>query len=100
MNDNGIAPNVFRGCLEPTKVLHYLYFPTKEAAREVSAKLRDQGFSIEQRLGADGENWLLLARQDMVPSEEKIAAIRKMMEDLSESFGGEYDGWEAELRPQ
>jgi regulator of ribonuclease activity B len=79
-------------------LLHYLYFPTKKAAKEVAVILRSQGFRTEERLGADGENWLVLARHEVVPSEETIAAARQMMEELTNSRGAEYDGWEAEVQ--
>jgi hypothetical protein len=49
--------------------LHYLYFPEKTAATKAATKLRQQGFATEERLGADGANWLVLARHEVVPSE-------------------------------
>lgn len=76
-------------------ILHYLYFPKKDAAKKVAQQLRTEGFEIEDRMGADGINWLVLASHDIVPSAEAIAATRETMEQLAESLGGEYDGWEA-----
>lgn len=81
---------------EPHVVLHYLYFPKREAAAATAADLRRRGFATEERLGADGMNWLVLARQEIVPSEETLAAVRQVMENLAQDHGGEYDGWEAE----
>jgi hypothetical protein len=79
-------------------VLHYLYFPAKTAALEVAGELRALGFKTEERLGADGTNWLVLARHEVVPSVEAITSTRRAMEDLTGSRGGEYDGWEAEVQ--
>jgi len=84
----------------PHILLHYLYFPTKEVAAEVAIHLREQGFKTEERLGADSINWLVLATHEVVPSEEILAITRQMMEDLTGSRGGEYDGWEAEVLTQ
>ena len=76
-------------------ILHYLYFPRKKAAKKVAQQLRLEGFATEDRLGADGINWLVLARHDIVPSDEAMATAREKMEQLAEGSGGEYDGWEA-----
>jgi hypothetical protein len=81
------------------KLKHYLYFPTKRGARAAAAKLREQAFGVEERLGADGVNWLALVRHDIVPSLEAVAAVRETMEQLAAVGGGEYDGWEAEAVP-
>jgi hypothetical protein len=79
-------------------ILHYLYLPSKVGAAEVAARLRSHGFSTEERPGADGINWLVLAIQEVVPSESTIAAARTLMEEVAGGAGGEYDGWEAEVR--
>lgn len=78
-------------------VLHYLYFPRREAAAASAAELRACGFTTEERLGADSVNWLVLARHELVPSEETIGKARHKMEELARQHGGEYDGWEAEV---
>jgi hypothetical protein len=80
----------------PHVVLHYLYFPHQQGAVAAAAEFRNSGFATEERLGADGINWLVLARHEIVPSEEAIARIRQVMEDLAGRYGGEYDGWEAD----
>lgn len=80
----------------PHVVLHYLYFPHQRGAVAVVAELRNAGVATGERLGADGINWLVLARHEIVLSEEAIARIRQVMEDLAGRYGGEYDGWEAD----
>jgi len=49
-------------------------------------------------LGADGVNWLVLARHEAVPTEELMASMRRSMETLIAKIGGEYDGWEADVQ--
>jgi hypothetical protein len=81
-------------------LLHYLYFPRRADADAAAAELRKGSVEVEQRRGADGTNWLVLARQNALLSDTLLAAIRDSMEDLAERGGGEYDGWEAATLPQ
>jgi hypothetical protein len=79
-------------------VQHYLYFPLEQGARQVGNILRERGFLVEERLGADGINWLVLAKDRMVPTEAGIGEMRALLEEIAEKNGGEYDGWEAEVQ--
>jgi hypothetical protein len=79
-------------------ILHYVYLPSSEAAAEVAGELRSRGFDTEERLGADGANWLVLARHVAVPSKDFMVATRLSMESLVAERGGEYDGWEVDVR--
>lgn len=81
-------------------ILHYLYVSNSEIASQVTTELRLRGFRTEDRLGADGENWLVLARHDAVPTEELIETTRMMIEALMDEVGGEYDGWEVEMEDE
>jgi Regulator of ribonuclease activity B len=84
----------------PHTVLHYIYVPVRESAALIARELRQRGFQTEERLGADNVNWLVLATHQIVVSEATMAATRREMEALVEqSGGGEYDGWEASVRP-
>src|SRR6185312_1813071 len=76
-------------------VQHYLYFPQENAAKKVAELLKERGFQVVERLGADGINWLVLAKSEIVPTEEKIAELRSSLEGLAAEYRGEYDGWEA-----
>ncbi|TDR34364.1 regulator of ribonuclease activity B [Tahibacter aquaticus] len=78
-------------------ILHYLYVPSNEVANQISKDLKQRGFQVEERLGADCENWLVLAKHNAVPTEELIASVRQSLEEMMDSVGGEYDGWEAEM---
>jgi len=84
----------------PHTILHYLYVPNGEVAAMIGDELKRCGFRTEERLGGDGVNWLVLASHEVVPSEELIASTRRLMEALVAKVGGEYDGWEADVRHQ
>jgi regulator of ribonuclease activity B len=86
---------VMRDKQEEPKVLdHYLYFPEKANAERAAVKMREKGWTVEVKMGADGENWLALAKQP-APIEEDIGGIRDELEELADRLGGEYDGWGA-----
>jgi hypothetical protein len=76
---------------------HFLYFPKKLNAEEAGERLRNRGFSVEVRKGADGENWLALATKAPPKTGEQMDELRDEMEALAAQFGGEYDGWEAAI---
>ncbi len=78
---------------------HYIYFPIERTSREVGNILHQLGFHVEVRLGADGVNWLVLAKNEMLPTDSKISEVRKLLEAIATKNGGDYDGWEAEVRP-
>src|SRR4051812_40831092 len=79
-------------------VRHYLYFPVERSAKNVASVLRERGFVVEDRLGADGVNWLVLAKSQIVPTEAGFSALRTFFEEITAANDGEYDGWEAEVQ--
>lgn len=54
-----------------------------------------RGFAVENRLGADNVNWLVLAGHKIAPTEEAIEAVRALFESIAAEHDGEYDGREA-----
>jgi hypothetical protein len=82
----------------PQSVSHYLYAPSNEAASDVALELQQRGFRTEVRRDAYGVNWLILASHEIVLTEELLRSIRNDMETLTAKVGGEYDGWEANVR--
>lgn len=76
---------------------HFFYFPKKEDAESAGKLLRNRGFLVEVRLGADSKNWLTLAAKAPPATGEQMDELRDEMEALAEQFGGEYDGWEAAI---
>jgi hypothetical protein len=77
--------------------LHYLYFRSVGDAASVGAELRARGFGTEERLSADGDNWLVLARHTVAPSSDEVSAARALMQQVARSHGGEYSGSEVDL---
>jgi hypothetical protein len=78
---------------------HYLYFGAEQASAAAAEELRRSDFTTEERLGADEVSWLVLASHKMTPSNEGVAFVREVMETVAARFGGEYDGWDAEVVP-
>lgn len=78
-------------------VRHYLYFPEKANAEKAAQWFRSQGFSVDIRLGADNENWLVLVKHETVDNQKDLEKFREEMETLTERLNGEYDGWEVAL---
>lgn len=81
----------------PGRLSHYLYFPTRKAGEEVATTLRERGFDVESRLGADDVNWLVLATHRL-EDPESLPAVRDELEQLAQRHSGEYDGWELATR--
>jgi hypothetical protein len=77
-----------------TALDHYLYFPQKSNAVKAAERLKAKGWAVEVRMGADGENWLALAKQPM-PIDEEITDIHDELDRLARELHGEYDGWGA-----
>ena len=86
---------------EPTKeaMRHFLYFPRKRDAEKAGERLRNKGFRVEVRKGADGENWLALAMKDAPGSGEEMEQLRDEMEAVARELGGDCDGWELAVDP-
>jgi hypothetical protein len=83
----------------PRSTRHYLYFPAESDATQAAQLLEGEGYAIEQRPGADGANWLMLASRTEVVDAASVAQFRSRLTDMASSLGGEYDGWEAAPKP-
>jgi len=55
--------------------------------------LRADGFAVEVKPGAKGNDWLCFATRRMVPNIAALEQIRKDFAALTVTLGGEYDGW-------
>jgi hypothetical protein len=80
------------------RVFHYLYFEDRAAAAPAVAELRKRAFDVADKRAAMGTKWLVLACHESVPSEKLIERVRGLMESVAHAAGGEYDGWEVEIR--
>ena len=63
----------------------------------MASALRQRGFEVESRLGADDVNWLVLASH-VLEAPEALPALRDELEALAQRYSGEYDGWELATR--
>ena len=77
----------------------YVYHPTRAGAGQLCDQLLAKGFQISVREAATGNDWLCFASLSFAPSIDKLTEIRSMIEDLTNQFGGEYDGWETVVIP-
>jgi hypothetical protein len=82
------------------EVVHYLYLPTEDAAHQIAAILRQDGYYVTVRPAANASSnppnpWLALARKIILVNPESIAALRTKLTELAGQARGEYDGWEA-----
>lgn len=85
----------------PDKTMrHYLYFPQKPDAEVAGQRLREWGFSVDVLKGADGENWLALARRITPTTAEEMEELRNELEVLAAEFNGIYDGWEFAVKAE
>lgn len=71
----------------------YFYFPTKEAAHRVAAKLMADGFSAQVNYSAYKGDWLIFATKAMLPDEAQLLVLRQKFETMASEEKGEYDGW-------
>ena len=83
---------------EPYWVEHFLYFPRRRWAQQAARQLRQLGYEVEVSEGATEGSWLVLARCQMLPTEEDIDTVAEQLRELAEAFGGEYDGWGMDVR--
>jgi hypothetical protein len=77
----------------------YFYHDEQLGAQQLCAALRDQGFQVSVRSGAIEGEWLCLASQNMVPSNDRLTKLSSVFNELIDQYGGEYDGWETIVIP-
>jgi hypothetical protein len=85
----------------PRDTVHWLYFADQSAAGQASGRLKSEGYSV--RVGpsakAGSSQWSVEAHCSMVVSSATVPAVRLLMELVAREQGGEYDGWEASVKP-
>lgn len=75
---------------------HFLYFAQEVAADKAAEILRKKGFQTEKRRDTEDASWLVIACNQVLPSEKLLTGIRNCLEKLADRLGGEYDGWESD----
>ena len=84
---------------KPTEVIVYLYFPSKAAASSAAASLQKMGFSEVRVSTSLDDAWACIGSREMVPALATIRDLSARLERLAAEHAGEYDGWEAAVRP-
>jgi hypothetical protein len=81
-----------------------LYFKNRENAVECARDLWDQRIRAEVLMpppasaGSETGDWLVRARQDLVPELATIRAANDLLAASASRHDGVYDGWEAALQ--
>jgi hypothetical protein len=75
----------------------YLYYPSQVEAQEVAAHFL--AARLESDLIESDQHWLCLVRCRLVPSQDGLEAIADLMRTVHDKFGGDFDGWHAEIVP-
>jgi hypothetical protein len=88
-----LKPNLCRAC----PIRFFLYFSSQSDATKSANELRDKDFSVEVISSKGKLQWLCLASKEIVPEITTLATLRGGLVELALKYGGEYDGWEAEI---
>jgi hypothetical protein len=77
-------------------VSYWNLFIEEHAAREAAEQLRAQSLlaGVQRSEGQKG-SWLLLAYMPLPATEDIVEHYSRVVRDVVEPLGGEYDGWEA-----
>src|SRR5579872_493252 len=86
----------------PREVVHFLFVPNAEHARQVAITLRNDGYDVEEKPASttsDSNQWAVVSRTEAVVNKEAVEIERLRFEELAKMHGGDYDGWEAAAEP-
>ena len=90
--------------LDPRGIInYYLYFPSEEAARRAAQRLTAEGYGAEVRDASDAgasNPWLTFAAAHLPESDDELDLddVEEHLEALAAEEGGEYDGYERDVR--
>jgi hypothetical protein len=85
------------GFSKPCPISFYLYFPSEECAKKSASELQAEQYEVDVVLSTGSSKWLCLATKKMIPETPSLVELRGRMIALAFKYGGEYDGWEAEI---
>jgi len=86
----------------PRKVLHWIYFSSREHRAACSDATKRSGFAIESEFdhpGGERPFSLCVARTQPIRQNEIDTTVLELL-DLAEQFDGDYDGWETPVVTQ
>jgi regulator of ribonuclease activity B len=78
----------------PRGVRHFLYLPAAAGAEAVASVLEREGW--ETTVQEDDNVWLVIAACLRVLNAGMVRETRSRLEALALSYGGQYQGWDAE----
>jgi hypothetical protein len=81
-----------------TDVFFRVYFPTQEAADRAAQSVQIPGLTAQVKAQQE-KRWLMMLSGQMKPTEQEIAAVSNKLQELADSLGGVYDGWQAKVTP-
>lgn len=84
---------------EPRHAIYYLYFPHREPADAAATSAREVLFDVEVRAPRpEVPQWSVVCeRHDVVLSPDVVIEADRFFQELADTLGGEYDGWEASV---
>jgi len=82
---------------QPHSLDLYFYYPSEAAAQEVAALFLDSPMDTD--VTESDQHWLCLVQCRLVPSSEELSTIAALMRTIHNQFGGDFDGWHAEIVP-
>ena len=74
----------------------FLDFNTFEEAAPVAQFMEKDEFSVKMFQNEDG-TYTIEAKKSVIPTLETMSAITTRFNDLTEKYGGNYDGWGTEI---
>jgi hypothetical protein len=85
---------------QPRHVVFYLYFPEQATAERAGEVARGHGYTPDVRTPLPqypGQWSLVCDRHEAVTSPAFVRDADNFFQDLADTHGGEYDGWEASV---
>ncbi|HEY8098134.1 MAG TPA: ribonuclease E inhibitor RraB [Methylobacter sp.] len=89
--------NVGSNLSKPHQIVFFLYFPAKENAKKIAAKLKTDGYATSVGKSLSSTEYVIQAKKSMLPELPALEALREKFNTLAASEGGYYDGWGAEV---
>ncbi|HQU70668.1 MAG: ribonuclease E inhibitor RraB [Calditrichaeota bacterium] len=77
----------------PHSVDFYIAVATEETAQNLGEALSEAGYEVELAFDEEEEEWAVVCICEMLLDYDKITETEKALEQLSQPFGGELDGW-------
>jgi hypothetical protein len=82
---------------KPHEPEFFLYVPTEAGARKIAETLTAEGFKTDVHHTQSGKDWLCKGTKRMVLTKDALTKLRQQFIGLLKPFGGDYDGWGAEV---